>query len=290
MDSVTFITCGPYSWASSRLRAFWPARYMENTTILEFEDARHDGIPESDIFIWQKTANLEIIREMKSRGRKVWLDVCDPSWWWQPDATRKIITLVDGVVASNSALGAEFRAWSGMDCYTIPDRLDIAVYTEMREHRDAQPVRFIWFGASQNRFSLFGAIPILDRLTANGYKVELTVMDDLPDDSATVTKAFPIYYIKWQAETHASTMAAHDIAILPPYPGIWGKVKSNNKMLTAWACGLPVTLGENYDEAEMLVQSAQMRQQLGRSGRQEVERNYNVKASAEEWNKLLGRS
>lgn len=263
---------------------------MDNATVLELETAKVDGIPESDIFIWQKAAQADIIREMKARGRKVWLDVCDPSWWWQPTETKVVIKSVDGVVASNAALAADFRAWSGIDCYTISDRLDLSEYSQLREHKDVQPIRFIWFGAYQNRFSLYGALPILDRLTTSGYKIELTILDDVPDDGATVTKVFPIYYVRWMTETQASVIASHDIAILPPYPGVWGKVKSNNKMLTAWACGLPVTLGESYDEAEMLVQSAMARQQLGRSGRYEVEKNYNVKESAEEWDKLLDRS
>jgi len=137
-----------------------------------------------------------------------------------------------------------------------------------------------------NRPALFGALANLERLAANGRDIELTICDERPDMVMRITNMFPVYHVLWELEQENAIIAAHDIAILPPYPGPWGRVKSNNRTLTAWACGLPATDCESYKEL-MTLMDADTRARLGADGRKWVEEDYNVERSAREWERLL---
>jgi hypothetical protein len=201
-----------------------------------------------DAIIWQKYVDLEIAQVLKAQGKRQYWDVCDPMWWWDPKESDAICALVDGVVTSNNNLEIDLERCldDEVRTYTIPDRLEVEHFPLKREHSDLSPVRLIWYGIASNRVSLYAALANLERLAANGHRIELTIFDDHPEAEWCVTDAFAIYHTRWSLEKENAVIASHDIALLPPYPGPWGKVKSNNKTLTAWACGLPVWDGLDY--------------------------------------------
>lgn len=287
-SKILFVTCGPIEFGSSRLRAFWPASYL-GANVLTYKDWQAGvGDGTADIFIFQKSADGQECRNLRAAGKQVWWDVCDPVWWFEPVEARAIADAVTGVVASSQSLMLDFNRWYGAEkAVTIPDRLELSHYGQLAQHGERRVVRIVWFGAAQNRFSLLGALAPLERLTANGYHVEITIMDDHPEEVLRFTNRLPVYHTLWQLDREVEILAAHDLALLPPYPGPWGRVKSNNKMLTAWACGLPVATGEFYEHLELLVRSADERKRLGEAGRLDVEANWQVEQSAGEWRKLL---
>jgi hypothetical protein len=102
-----------------------------------------------------------------------------------------------------------------------------------------------------------------------------------------LTDKFPVYYVQWSLEHENQVIASHDIAFLPPYPGPWGRVKSNNKSLTAWACGLPVSDGWDYEYLDELCANEVVRQQTTEQGRLKLEMSYQAQLSGMEWEKLL---
>lgn len=289
--NICFVTAGPIEWASSRMRAFWVAEALRErgheVEVIEFGKATLNGLGVRDAYVWQKTVNVEHIKYLG--GRHYW-DVCDPSWWWQPNECREIARHMTGVVCSSKALEEDFIEWARQHetrdrrrVHTIPDRLKLSHFHTQRQHSDVSPVRLIWFGVAANRVALWGARANLERLVANGYKIELTIFDDRPDVRFNFSDAFPIYHVLWSLEKEVEVLAAHDVALLPPYPGPWGGVKSNNKMLTAWACGLPVSFGE-YSILAYLMESSQRRE--GAKPLRAV-REHNVAQSAIEWEALL---
>lgn len=296
--NICFITAGPIEWASSRMRAHWVAEALDerghDCYIYRASD-KIPGDPEMfDAFIWQKTVNLELIRKLPD-ARHYW-DVCDPSWWWQPNECREIAQHMTGVVASSEALADDFNEWAnginirGMyrwpDVHTIPDRLKLSHFHTQRQHGDVSPVRLIWFGIAANRVALWGAKANLERLVANGHKIELTVFDERPDIPFRFSDAFPIYHVKWSLSKEVEVLASHDIALLPPYPGAWGEVKSDNKAITAGGCGLPVTAGMEYAAMEYLATSPQTRKNTGNRFRR-MANERDVAQSAAEWEALL---
>ena len=283
---TTFISAGDISWGSSRMRCYWPAKYM-GATVATWHSVLSGKQIEDNKIICQKLGNAELMRRWLDRGAEVWWDVCDPAWWFSPGDAKPLAEMVTGIVASNPGLAEDFTEWSGRPCEMIPDRMELEHYPTQREHRAAKPVRFIWFGVSVNRLTLCGAWANLARLVANGHDVSLTIMDNQPELSLGLGNEVPLGYLRWGIESAPNTIASHDIALLPPYPGPWGRVKSNNKTLTAWSCGLPVTSGLNYREMEWLVSSHETRATLGRQGRKDVESMWQVERSAREWERLL---
>ncbi len=282
MSKTLFVACGNYTWASARMRCYWPAKYMRNAEVVE--KRLMPAAPNADTMIWQKLVDYEFIRAYPNR-RHYW-DVCDPSWWWGPYAAREVADTVTGVVVSSPALRDDFNSWYGQDkAVCIPDRLDLEHFPVQRQHADTSPVRFIWFGLALNRISIFGQLANLERLVANGHRIELTILDNRPDEPFTVSDMFPIRHKKWDVNTENAVIAAHDIALLPPYPGPWGKVKSNNKQLTAWACGLPTVTDDCYSEVENVVSNRSRR--ASPAYRFEIDENWTADKSAREWEALL---
>lgn len=252
MLSYCFIAAGPIEFASSRLRAYWIAEQMGANVIL-FSDLTPGWLPSADVIIWQKRADLEAIKATQHAIHIV--DFCDPSWWWQPKGCAELCEWITGATFSNEALRQDFNNWCdpGIPTATIPDRMKLEHYPIRRKHSSVTPTRIIWFGLALNRWALNGALANLERLAANGHSIELTIFDDRPDVPFRGTDSFPVYHVRWSLDKENEVISAHDIAILPQYPGAWGWVKSNNRHITAGACGLSVSDGESYSELEFLV-------------------------------------
>lgn len=286
---ILFIATGPIEWGSSRMRAYWVAESMRergchvNVEIFNGLEQSPNDVLGHDVFVWQKTVNLDIVN--KTPDTRHYWDVCDPAWWWQPNECRVIADKMTAVVGSSAALCQDFNQWYGKDVAAcIPDRLKLSHFHTQRQHQDVTPVRFIWFGVSVNRIALYGALANLERLVANGYKIELTIFDDRPDIRLNFTNSFPVYHVLWQLDKEVDVIASHDVALLPPYPGWWGKVKSNNKKLTSWACGLPVVSGWHYPEMEAVMSFTHRIEWPVVLNALEA---YHVKYSAIQWEELI---
>jgi len=231
--TVCFIAGGNMANAGARLRAYWPARFIDGAAVCTWAEEP----PDAQAYVFQKLVDLPLMRRLRAAGALCFWDVCDPSWWFNPADVREVLEHVTAVVASSDGLAADLRQWSpGTPVHVIPDRLLLSHYDQHARHTERDPVRLIWYGAAQNRMSLYAAHATLQRLAANGHPVALTICDNAPNAPfIDLESVYPIYYTRWSVETEAATLAGHDVALLPPYPGPWGAVKSNNKALSAWA-------------------------------------------------------
>lgn len=283
---VVFVAAGPRSWGSSRMRAYWVAEAMRkngvDAQVVQMGDAI-GAVPEANVYIWQKTADLEFIAA-RPDARHYW-DVCDPSWWWEPERCRKIAMRVDGAVCSNEALALDFYKEMAVAVHTIPDRLNLKHFQARRHfYQNDQTVRFVWFGVAVNRVAIFGGLANLERLATNStHNISLTIVDDRPDAPFTASNVFPIYHTRWTLDQEVEIIASHDVAFLPPYPGAWGRVKSDNKKRTAVACGLPVWDGQDLREGSRLTSARQRETTVMETDTSD----YDVSLSAEEWLKIL---
>jgi hypothetical protein len=281
---VCFVVTGELRWASTRFRATWPAAYIPGSIVVQKTPKDGGDLPDADNYVWIKYADpVELDRHPRSRH---FLDSCDPTWWWNP-SLRNVIDRMDGLVCSCQALADDLAGWSGHDVICIPDRIEMDEYPIKASQQHSDPVRFIWFGASQNRISLFGALTTLERLAANGVNVNLTIFDDQPREQWNVTAQYPWYYVNWTTDTENQVLAAHDIALLPPYPGPWGQVKSNNKSLTAWANGLAVCDGQDYNRAYELATKSEARRADVAFGRAKLGFGFYAEESGKQWREVL---
>ena len=289
-----FITAGDITVASSRMRAYWVAEHLQGADVVPFSKLSQTKLSHYDAAVWQKVLDPGIMRA--TPHVRHYYDACDPSWWWEPEFIKTAVELVTAVVCSSSGLASDFVQWlsnaslnriTSIEVRPIPDRLNLAHFSLQRQHTAVSPVRLIWFGHAANRVALIGALANLERLAANGHKIELTIMDNAPHEPVKWTNYFPIYHVPWSLEKENEILASHDVAILPPYPGAWGWVKSNNKRLTAAACGLVVTDGMSYNNLAHYVENAASREEFARHGIEKIKADGDVRLSAQEWQVLL---
>lgn len=284
MRKILFITPGPITWASSRMRAHWVAEHLESDVI---EGDKLSGVPDeyTDV-IFVKVTNSKLVKSLQKHDIRVWWDICDPVHWFDPGAAAKMGGLVDGIVASNQGLADDFSEWISRPVKVIKDRLKLSHFFVKQTISTDKPLRFIWYGAYQNRFSLMAGFAYLERLSANGINVELTIFDDSPDIIWKYTN-FPIYHVPWDLGLESQIISAHDIAVLPDYPGPWGLVKSNNRHVTAHACGVVPTKADDFEELYKLSTEPEYRLKLATKGLAWVQKEYDVRQSANEWLELM---
>ena len=285
MSKVCFVLPGPATWASSRIRGLWPAQFIPDSVTAIIGSP----LPEAENYVWVKAFSPDYIAETRGKA-KHYIDFCDPSWWWKPREIRATLDIVDGVVVSCAAISHDFEHEFDYRPFIIRDRMLLSHFGVRHSHsiiQRGQPVRMIWFGASQNRHALLGAMGYLERLVCNGVQIALTIMDDKPRDYWDITDKFPVSMVKWELDREVEVIAAHDIAILPPYPGPWGRIKTNNKALHAWACNVAVSDGADWDYLWNLCTRTEFRTDAASVGRSMVETEYNVEQSAAEWLEVL---
>ena len=58
--------------------------------------------------------------------------------------------------------------------------------------------------------------------------------DEFYDETLTIK------HVPWLLDKEVEVIASHDLAFLPSYPGMWGRLKSDNKKVHAGLCGLHV--------------------------------------------------
>ena len=284
MAVINFIPTGDMRYASSRIRAFWPAEHMKDAYVSPPKGKNGTEaeiqLIEADTYIWQKFLHFEFMAANPD-AKHIW-DLCDPLWWFSPEFSRMALQNCSEFICSTPALADEFHNWSGLKAHVVPDRMNMEHFTSRRIHVPRETVGFVWFGMGVNRMSLLGAWANLARLVANGHKVSLTIIDDMPEVPLGFGDELGVYNVQWKLDYEVALIAQHDIALLPPYPGPWGALKSNNKRLTAWGCGLPAIDGFNYQEMLALVESHETRQSWANVSLNALVTDYDVKESAKE--------
>lgn len=290
MNSICFITAGPVEWGSSRMRAYWPARYIPDSTVVTMADAQQRGVPDAGVYVFQKLVDIALIAEMRASDKIVVWDVCDPSWWFDAPGAIEAVNNVGGIIASSAPLAADLQTWKAMNdtepvpVAVIPDRVELSHFAPRPRYVPGDPVKLIWYGVAVNRVALFAAVANLIRWRGDGHDISLTIYDNAPDIRFSDLDAImPVTYKRWTLDTEAETLAAHHIALLPPYPGPWGRVKSNNRTVTGLAAGLQVITGEDYYELPNAIRVME----AGHDRREYVAANYNVEQSAREWMDLI---
>lgn len=290
-----FVAAGGIEWGSSRMRAYWVAEEMDDAVAMTLKEA-DERRPAAEIVVFQKTVRPALLQYYAEKGSRIFWDLCDPSWWFEPQVARETISLMDGVVCSSAGLASDLVSWTR----DIDGRPPISVIEDRLSFRhfdsriDPVPANFnrrakrmIWYGMSQNRISLAHSWALLDRLKANGVDFELTIFDNSPQSRLDWGQKFTTAHIKWDLDSEVQVLTGHDVALLPPYPGAWGKVKSDNKKRTAKAVGLPVFDGMDFDELRTLLTDEEYWMRASSAAYRDARDNYDVRQSARDWETLV---
>jgi len=268
----------PRTSASPRIRARWVARYWDDADVYDGTQALADY----DVFIFQKAYLTKGPRQIAARyrdvGKLMLFDCCDPEFE-DPLKLDRLMGMLDfmaACVVPTEALAEWFARW--LPTYIIPDRLDLALHEPKTGDEDPLVQKgpgVLWFGGSQNYAALETMREMID-----GLGIQLVTLSDKPHPAG-------YEWIRWESVEQANDVIRRADIVVNPQPD-WGlfRYKSNNKTVTAWACGVPVAHDE--DELRFLLPLREdQRFELGRSYRFRAEDKYDCRQSAEEWRQVI---
>jgi hypothetical protein len=264
----------PRTAASPRIRAAWPAKYWDGAEVWNGTQAPGDF----DVLIFQKAYLTPQSQQIARRYDALKIaDLCDPE---HLETAKKLrlanhLDQMDACVVPTEALAEWFGKW--LPTFVIPDRLDLEAHEVRGE--DWEPyypgqVGVCWLGGWQNYAALETMLPLLHTLG-----LPLVTISDRPYPN--------VPFVRWESVEQANAwIKRFDVVLNPQPPAGRFQYKSNNKSLTAWACGVPVA-HDARELYELLDLSPAERFALGQEQRREVEALWDVRLSVREWQAVI---
>lgn len=228
MIKVNYVTAGSRDFASSRLRAYLPGDALR----LRGHDVTYnEPIDGCDIVVFQKRFNGRdqvLMHECRDRGIKVVLDV--------DDMMNDIPFHLCDVLTTDT----QYKADRWPNAIVVPDVLDIRPDAPRKSVHTESFKRAVWVGNAENTYHLRDCAAACARL-----RIDLAVITDL--NNRAYIRYDGVSGVAWSVETIDAEMVKYDVAVFPlvfdgPYAHRrdWIESKSENKVVKAWALGLPV--------------------------------------------------
>jgi glycosyltransferase involved in cell wall biosynthesis len=211
----------------------------------------------------------------------------------------------DAILAGNSFLRARALAWTERPkVRLLPTCVDPEKYSPAEPQSRAEVV-VVWVGSSSTLKGLERCAPLLEELGSQIPALRLKVICD----RTLALRHLIVNHHPWSAATEAADIASADIGISWIPDDEWSRGKCGLKVLQYMAAGLPVvanpvgvhiemvrhqetgflaeTPGEWTEAIYQLASDADLRQRMGRAGRQLVEGRYSVSVGARVWLSVL---
>lgn len=213
-----------------------------------------------------------------------------------PEKTGEICRISSQIMVGNRFL-AEYARRFNQNVTIIPSTIDTNQYTPKQNYRaEATPI-IVWSGSITTLPHLKTLGSALQKL-AKSEKFRLRVIGA----ADLLLEGVEIENIRWNAETEADDLRQADIGIMPLPNDNWSKGKCGMKALQYMGMGIPTicsAVGANNDiiqdgtngflaadEAQWieklrtLLNSAELREKIGKAGRKTVEQKYSAKVQA----------
>lgn len=224
--NIVYYTAGSRDWASSRLRAWKVAdalAEMGHTVTMN-----PPLLPETDVLIVQKRTDVvDTMQVARKRGVRIIYDVDDyiPNL---PVECADVVT-VDTAAKRDLYPGA----------IVIPDCLDIDEGSPVKITHNPHLERVVWYGNVENAYHVRDAYT-----AARCLGLQLFLITSNPPRDLLVQLAGAQWF-GWNAQAIDHEIIEHDLVICPyvfdgDWPEKWVKSKSANRVLKAWALGMPV--------------------------------------------------
>jgi glycosyltransferase involved in cell wall biosynthesis len=259
-------------------------------------------------------------RRMRARGPRMIFDFDDAIWLpnvspanrslaflKRPSKTQDLVSLADLVFAGNQYLAAYAQQFNN-NVVVIPSTIDTQLYVPKQTYPVKERICIGWTGSRTTIPHLETARPALRELQRRyGDRLYFKVIGEEEYEAPELN----LKSIPWQAATEVQDLAELDIGIMPLPIEEWTKGKCGMKGLQYMALGIPTVMtpvgvnteiidqGENgflaetqadwVDALARLIESADLRQRLGRAGRRTVEAHYSVESQKDRYLQAFNR-
>lgn len=253
-------------------------------------------------------------RKMKKKGARLLLDFDDAiwlmdvsegnknlSWLKRPSKTAELVKLADTVFVGNAYL-ANYAKQFNANVKIMPTTLDTDTLPTKNYSQTSNKVCIGWTGSITTLKHFTTAIPFLKKLNEM-YPGRL--LFKLISDGTYLTNEIEIAFCKWNGDSETDDLLEFDIGIMPLPNDEWTRGKCGFKGLQYMALGIPAVMspvGVNVEiiedgangylanmEAEWveklskLIESKDLRMQLGLNGQKTVKERYSLQAWKERY-------
>jgi glycosyltransferase involved in cell wall biosynthesis len=240
----------------------------------------------------------------------IWLADASPanrrmSWLKRPGKVPRLIGLADQVWAGNAYLAGYAREYND-DVRVVPTTVDTDRHRPRPPQGPPDAVCLGWTGSPSTIKHFELAVPVLLRLRERfGDAITFKVIGD----GAYRQDALGITGTPWREESEIEDLSGIDVGLMPLPDDEWAKGKCGLKALQFMAMELPVvtspvgvnteiiddgangylasTDDEWFERLSALIESAQLRRELGRAARETVVSRYSVASQRETYLGLL---
>lgn len=239
-------------------------------------------------------------------GKKVIYDFDDSIFLKKSVKVRKIISMSDYVVAGNEFL-KDYALKYNKNVIVLPTCIDTQIYKPKVKITQDGKIVIGWIGTT------FTAI-YLDLLK----NVYVTLAERLKDIEFRViggnfqNVSLPLRCKNWSLESEVNDLQEFDIGVMPLFDDEWAKGKCAFKIIQYMAVGIPSVasrVGMNTEiiedgkdgflasneeewikELSLLIEDKDLRERMGKFGRQKVESLYSVEANRQNFIDILERT
>lgn len=232
----------------------------------------------------------------------IWMADTSPGnrkWQWikKPEKFYDNIRYATTVIAGNDYLANEAKKINPNTC-VIPTTIDTSVHKPMPELRNKDIITIGWSGSisTVKHFELIESVLLkLKNKYAEKVQFKMIGQTDYKHPSLNVIS------VPWSERTEVEELNSFDIGIMPLPDDEWSKGKCGLKGLSYMACEVPAVMsnagvngqiiknGRNgflagnhdewFDNLCALIENGELRQKVGKAGRQTVLEHYSVDAN-----------
>lgn len=310
-DDKTFYSPGNFLKKGMIFLKCWIKRYQDTIKAKNYDVV----FVQREAFM---TGSVYFEKRFKRSGAKFVFDFDDSIWLqnvseanktfaFLKDAskTSKLIAMSDRVIAGNEYL-AQYARQFNKNVEIIPTTIDTEEYKPEKKQRNANKVTIGWSGSITTIQHFKFAIPFLEKIKEKyGDRVEIKVIGD----GNYINEKLGIKGIAWNKERELIELNSFDIGIMPLPDDEWAKGKCGLKGLQYMVLEVPTimsSVGVNCDIIEdgvngylaaeesdwidkisRLIESAELRSQIGRTGRRTVIDHYSIQAQKDNYLNLF---
>ena len=283
---IGFLQHGSETSPGTRVRVLYVVKYMENG----ISSRNIDDLVDCDAVIFQKRYKREDVifaKWLKSQGRKVLVDLCDPVWdkdypgVYLPitgdtqEDFEELLKLSDLVMLCTPRLQEMFIEHCPAKNMVLIDRFDLDIHKFDKVHTQKDKFTILWHGSKFNVSSLDIARNDLERLYKD-IDFKLVVIHEAGAKKLEPF-SFETEYKIWNLNTINKEIQKADITINTHEPNSY---KSNGKTVKSMALGVPCVESDYYKNCTELLKSAEVRNELSLKNRKTVEDIYDSRISA----------